>query len=218
MNPPLQIYLIRHGETAWSLTGQHTGHTDLPLTAHGKAMARGLAPVLAEIAFSRVLTSSRLRARATCALAGLAAAAQVDADLDEWDYGKYEGLRTVQVRQSRPHWNVWEDGCPDGEQPGDVSARADRLITRLQAHSGPLALFSHGQFGRALAARWIGLPVAQGQHLAMAAASIGILGHDPGHPNRRVVSLWNATPGLGLGAELPPQRAAAPTPRPDSRA
>jgi probable phosphoglycerate mutase len=205
MNLPLQIYLFRHGETAWSLSGQHTGRTDLPLTPHGQAMASDLAPQLTGIAFSLVLTSPRLRARATCELAGLGASAQIDPDLAEWDYGAYEGQRSVEIHQHRPAWDLWEDGCPGGEMPADASRRADRLIARLidngdnsdngdiGTRTGNVALFSHGQFGRVLAARWIGLPVAQGQHFALAPASISILGFETDYPNRRVILQWNAT-------------------------
>jgi probable phosphoglycerate mutase len=199
MSRPLQIYLIRHGETEWSLSGQHTGRTDLPLTLHGAARARGLAPLLKDINFGLVLTSPRLRARATCEWAGLCSrggeGAQVDADLAEWDYGEYEGLRTSEIQKKQPGWNVWEDGCPGGEMPVDVNARADHLIGRLSHRTGKVALFSHGHFGRVLAARWIGLPVAQGQHLAIDPASISILSFEANHPNRRVISLWNATAG-----------------------
>lgn len=194
MGAPLQLYFIRHGETAWSLSGQHTGRTDLPLTPHGEAMARALAPMLRGLPFTQVLTSPRLRARSTCALAGFGAgAAQTEPDLAEWDYGDYEGLRTAQVHLQRPGWDVWEDGCPGGEMPVEVAARADRLIERLGGLSGKVALFSHGQIGRVLAARWIGLPAAQGQHFAIDPASIGILGAETHHPQRRVISLWNAS-------------------------
>jgi len=199
MSSPLQIYFIRHGETTWSLSGQHTGRTDLPLTPHGEEMARELEPTLKGINFSLVLTSPRLRARATCELAGLGTsdgkAVQIEPDLAEWDYGDYEGLRTVEVRKFHPGWNVWEDGCPGGEMPAEAGARADRLIARLHELTGKVALFSHGQFGRVLAARWIGLPVAQGQHLAIDPASVSILSFAKDHPRRRVISLWNATAG-----------------------
>jgi probable phosphoglycerate mutase len=199
MNAPLQVYFIRHGETAWSLSGQHTGRTDLPLTAHGEAMARELATALQGIAFSRVLTSPRLRARATCELAGLAGAgeqgARTEPDLAEWDYGAYEGLRTSEIRELQPGWDVWDDGCPGGESAADIGGRADRLISRLRPLAGRVALFSHGQFGRVLAARWVGLPVTQGQHFALDPASIGILGFEADHPHRRVIALWNATAG-----------------------
>jgi probable phosphoglycerate mutase len=196
VNSLLQIYFIRHGETAWSQSGQHTGCTDLPLTPHGELMARNLAPALKDIPFSLVLTSPRLRARTTCELAGLAGSgdtrAETEPNLAEWDYGDYEGLRTTEIRQRHPDWDVWEDGCPGGEMPADTGARADVLIARLRGLAGKVALFSHGQFGRVLAARWIGLPVAAGQHFAIDPASIGILGFETDHPQRRVISLWNA--------------------------
>ena len=201
MTLPLKIYFIRHGETAWSLFGQHTGRTDLPLTSHGQAMARELATALKGITFSLVLTSPRLRARTTCELAGFGAmGVQTEANLAEWDYGDYEGMRTSEIREQRPGWDVWEDGCPGGETPAGVSARADRLIARLRDVNGKVGLFSHGQFGRVLAARWIGLPVAQGQHFANAPGSISILGFETDHPDRRVISQWNATASCGQRA------------------
>ena len=193
MTVPLLIYVMRHGETAWSLSGQHTGRTDLPLTPRGQAMARNLCAALAGLNFSLVLTSPRLRARATCELAGLGAAARIEPDLAEWDYGSYEGMRTLEIQQLVPDWDIWEDGCPGGESPADASARADQLIARLGDLTGKIALFSHGQFGRVLAARWIGLPVAQGKHFALDPASISILGFEKDHPQRRVISQWNAT-------------------------
>jgi probable phosphoglycerate mutase len=198
MTAPLRIYFVRHGETAWSLSGQHTGRTDLPLTPHGEDMARDLAIALKGIAFSRVLTSPRLRARTTCDLAGLGGAAQTEGNLAEWDYGDYEGLRTTEIRERRPDWNVWDDGCPGGEAPAGVSRRADDLIARLRDLTGNLIVFSHGQFGRALAARWIGLPVTQGQHFAIDPATIGILSFETEHPQRRVISLWNAPGSCAL--------------------
>ena len=137
---PLRVYFIRHGETAWSRSGQHTGRTDLPLTPRGESMARGLATTLHDIPFSLVLTSPRLRARSTCALAGLGGAAQIEPDLAEWGYGGYEGLRTSEIREQHPAWDVWADGCPHGEMPAEVSARADQLTPRLQALAGKVAL------------------------------------------------------------------------------
>jgi probable phosphoglycerate mutase len=193
VSAPLRLYFIRHGETAWSLTGQHTGRTDLPLTPHGTAMARQLAATLEGIAFAHVLTSPRLRARDTCAGAGLSATACTEPDLAEWDYGDFEGLRTTDIHQQHPGWDIWQDGCPGGERPADVAQRADRLLARLGTLSGNVALFSHGQFGRVLAARWIGLPAAQGQHFAVDPASLGILGSETHHPQRRVILLWNAS-------------------------
>lgn len=197
MTAPLQIYFIRHGETAWSLSGQHTGRTDLPLTPRGEAMARALATALNGVTFSLVLTSPRLRARTTCRLAGFGGTAvQLEPNLAEWDYGDYEGLRTAEIHELHPAWDVWHDGCPGGETPAGVSERADHLIASLRDLTGNVIAFSHGQFGRALAARWIGLPVTQGQHFAIAPASISILGFETDHPRRRVISLWNST-GIG---------------------
>jgi broad specificity phosphatase PhoE len=196
MNPALQLCLIRHGETLWSLTGQHTGRTDLSLTPHGEQQARALVPRLRALDFSRVLSSPRLRARQTCNLAGQGQLAEVDADLAEWDYGVYEGLRTAEIQQLHPQWDVWRDGGLRGESPLDVSDRADRLIARLQSLGGNVALFSHGQFARVLAARWIGLPAFNGQHFAIDPASVSILGHDAGHQQRRVIALLNETGAL----------------------
>jgi probable phosphoglycerate mutase len=187
----LHLYLIRHGETAWSITGQHTGFTDISLTAHGEEEARSLAPVLGTIPFTRVFTSPLRRARQTCGLAALGADEEVEPDLSEWDYGDYEGRRTADIRREQPGWNVWRDGCPHGETPGDISERADRMLARLSVLSGNVALFSHGQFGSALAARWIGLAVIEAQHFALGPASISILAHDADHPKVPVIALWN---------------------------
>ncbi len=190
----MQICLIRHGETEWSISGQHTGRTDIPLTAHGEDEARRLAPLLREVRFARVLTSPRRRARRTCELAGLGSVSEVEPDLAEWDYGEYEGQRTMDIRERRPDWNVFRDGCPGGETTADVSDRADRLIARLLALSGNIALFSHGQFGCVLAARWIGLPTIDGQHFGLGAASLSMLGFEPSHPDVPIIALWNAVP------------------------
>jgi probable phosphoglycerate mutase len=188
----LHLYLIRHGETAWSITGQHTGVTDIGLTAHGEEEARALAPSLRTFPFTRVLTSPLLRARQTCELAGLGVDEEIEPDLAEWDYGDYEGKRTLDIQQEVPGWNVWRDGCPRGETPTNISERGDRLLARLRPLSGNVALFSHGQFGSALAARWIGLAVLEAQHLAFGPASISILAYEAGHPNVPVIALWNA--------------------------
>lgn len=188
-----QVHFVRHGETAWSLTGQHTGLTDLDLTTHGEEQARGLRPVLRQFAFAQVLTSPRLRARRTCELAGFGTVAEIDPDLAEWDYGDYEGQRTADIRLGRPGWTVWRDGCPGGEMPAEVSARVDRVIARLCALHSRIAVFSHGQFGAALAARWIDLPLLAGRHLALHPASVSILGHDERYHGRRLISLWNQT-------------------------
>jgi probable phosphoglycerate mutase len=192
----LRLFLIRHGQTEWSLSGQHTGRTELPLTAQGEDEARQLRPSLHEIRFANVLTSPRQRARQTCALAGLELRAEIEPDLSEWDYGDYEGQRSVDIRKVRPDWNIFRDGCPNGETPAQISERADRLSARLQLLNGNVALFSHGHFGCVLAARWIGLPVIDGQHLSLNSGSLSILGNDPRHPDVAVIGLWNFTPHL----------------------
>ena len=192
MDPaPLRLYLIRHGETEWSLSGQHTGRTDLALTAAGEDQARALEPMLRAISFDHVLTSPARRAQSTCALAGLSRAAEVEPDLAEWDYGDYEGRTSRDIRQDRPGWNVFRDGCPGGESVEAVTLRADRLIARGAAFHGNVALFSSGQFGCSLAARWIGLPVLQAQHLQLETASLSILALNPSHPGLRVIAQWN---------------------------
>ena len=199
----LRLYLIRHGETEWSLSGQHTGRTDIPLTAHGEAEARELRPWLAEIQFASVLTSPRRRARRTCELAGFGTSAEIEPNLSEWDYGDYEGQRSADIRKLRPNWIVFRDGCPHGEMPAEISDRADQLIARLKPLDNNVALFSHGQFGAVLAARWIGLPVIDGQHFSLGPASLSILAHDPGHPEVRAIGLWNAAPALPFGDQIP---------------
>jgi broad specificity phosphatase PhoE len=190
----LRLHLIRHGETAWSLSGQHTGRTDIPLTTHGEAQARSLEPLLGAIQFDTVFTSPAWRARRTCELAdpGLPVA-EIEPDLAEWDYGQYEGKVSSDIQKDQPGWNCYRDGCPGGESPGDVSNRADRLIARLCRLSGNVALFSHGQFGCSLAARWIGLPVMQGAHLQLGTASLSILGFNPVHPGLHVIVQWNSS-------------------------
>ncbi len=199
MNPSLRLYLIRHGETEWSLSGQHTGRTEIPLTARGEDMARALGERLNDARFAHVLTSPRQRARRTCELAGLAQAAEIEADLAEWDYGDYEGKRSVDIRKERPDWNIFRDGCPNGETPAQISDRADRLIAHLGAWDGNVALFSHGHFGCVLATRWIGLPVLQAQHFSLDPASLSILSYAPHLPDVRVLALWNGTPALMAG-------------------
>ena len=188
------LYLIRHGETAWSLTGQHTGSTDIPLTPGGEAMARGLAPLLQSDRILTVLTSPLQRARRTCALAMPGADPAVEPDLAEWDYGEYEGLITSEIWQSNPGWNVFRDSCPGGEALLQIVARADRLLLRLKAMSGSIALFSHGQFGAVLAARWAGLSGEAGEHFVLDPASLGILGLKPRHPEVPVITRWNIVP------------------------
>jgi len=193
MSEPLRLYYIRHGETAWSLSGQHTGATDIPLTANGEAGARALGPWLGTIAFTTVLTSPRQRARRTCALTGLGANAEIEPDLAEWDYGDYEGLRSAEIEAERPGWSIFRNGCPNGESPEAIAARADRLIGRLSGLSGNVALFSHGHFGAVLATRWIGLPVIEGRHFPLAPCSVSRLAFAARHPEDRVIDLWNAS-------------------------
>ncbi len=199
MSGSLRLFLVRHGETAWSITGQHTGLTDIALTAHGEEGARALAPRLRTTSFARILTSPLRRARQTCELAGFGAEAQIEPDLVEWHYGDYEGKRTADVERIRAGWNVWRDGCPHGESPADISDRADRLLGRLRALSGNVALFSHGQFGAALAARWIELAVGEAQHLAFGPASLSILEYESDHPTVPVIALWNAYSSVTVG-------------------
>lgn len=191
-NDPPRIFYLRHGETAWSLSGQHTGRTDLPLTAHGEQEAAKLSERLEGVIFSRVLTSPLLRARRTSELAGLSEGAEIELDAVEWDYGDYEGRRPAEIRNERPDWNIFQDGCPGGEMPAQVSERADRLIARLRTMDGNVALFAHGQFGRVLGARWIGLPVRQAQHLVLSTASLSIVGYGHNRREEPAIVLWNS--------------------------
>jgi len=187
-----RIYLVRHGETAWSLSGQHTGRTDIPLTEQGEQDARKLAERLRAVRFSRVFTSPLQRAKRTYELAGLKEVAEIEPDLTEWDYGDYEGLRPSEIRKARPNWNVFRDGCPRGESPAQISERTDRLIARLRGVEGNIAIFSHGHFGRVLAARWIGLSVGQAQPFLLNTASLSILGYEHNVPEVSAIVLWNA--------------------------
>jgi len=198
MMPP-SLYLVRHGGTAWSISGRHTGRTDVPLTPVGEDEARRLARRVEGVQFSNVLTSPSQRARRTCELAGLAGQAEIDPEVVEWDYGAYEGRRSADILEERPGWNLFRDGCPDGETPPQVSERADRLIGRLRSMAGSVALFSHSHFGRVLAVRWIGLPLVEGQHLRLDTASISVLDWDPHHPEVPVIGTWNTT-GAGAGS------------------
>jgi probable phosphoglycerate mutase len=188
----LQIaFLARHGETAWSLSGQHTGLTDLPLTERGERNARRLGERLKCMTFAKVFTSPLQRARRTCELAGLGAGAEVDRDLVEWDYGQYEGRTSADILKDRPNWELFRDGCPGGESPQQVGARADRVVGRLREVTGNVLVFSSGHFIRVLAARWLGLESsAPGRHFMLSTASLSALGyeHDLSRP---VVRLWN---------------------------
>ena len=185
-------YLARHGETAWTLTGQHTGRTDIPLTERGESNARRLGERLKRLTFARVFTSPLRRAVRTCELAGFAAAATVDPDLVEWNYGEYEGRRTAEIRLERPDWQLFRDGCPGGETPDEVGVRADRVVSRVRAVRGDVLLFSSGHFLRVLAARWLGLEPGAGRFFLLSTASLSALGyeHDVTQP---VIRLWDDT-------------------------
>lgn len=190
MNKPLPIiYLVRHGETDWSLSGQHTGLTDLPLTERGEREARALVPRLRDLQCSLVLTSPLQRAARTCEVAGFAGA-ETDADLYEWNYGAYEGRRTAEIRAERPDWNLFRDGCPGGESTADVGARADRVIARARATGGNVLLFSSGHILRVLSARWLGLAPDGGRLLLLGTSSVSELGYEH-NVDEPVVRLWN---------------------------
>ncbi len=207
MNPLLpRVYLVRHGETKWSLSGQYTGRTDIPLTAHGEDAARVLGLRLRAIPFAHVLTSPLRRAQQTCALAELTPVAEIEPDLAEWGNGDYEGRTPADILASRPGWNLFRDGAPHGETPGQISARADRFIARLRVLHGNVALFSHGHFGRVLAARWIGLSVEQAQHLLLDTASLSVLCYEHGRADQPAIALWNAASQEALDS-APNQRA-----------
>lgn len=187
------VYLARHGETAWSLTGQHTGLTDLPLTERGERNARQLGERLRGLRFAKVYTSPLRRAARTCELAGFGAVADVDPDLVEWDYGHYEGRRTAEIRAEHPDWQLFRDGCPGGESPAQASARADRVVSRVRAVQGDVLLFSSGHFIRVLATRWIGLEVtANARRFMLSTASLSAVGYE-NELARPVIRLWNDT-------------------------
>ncbi len=202
-----QIFLIRHGATDWSESGRHTGRTDIPLNARGRAAARRLRSRLRGLEFSRVFVSPRRRAGETCELAGLGARAKIEPSLAEWDYGAYEGLRSPEILADRPRWNIFRDGCPGGESPAQVRTRADRLIARLRLLPGNVVLFTHGHFGRAFAVRWLGLPLREAQHLLLGTASLSILGYEPKPAGPPVISLWNEP---GPAASSRPRPRASP--------
>jgi broad specificity phosphatase PhoE len=186
------LYLARHGETSWSLTGQHTGLTDLPLTMRGEQNARALGSRLAGLTFATVLTSPLQRAARTCDLAGFGPLAEIDRALLEWNYGQYEGRRTVEIHAERPNWDLFRDGCPGGETPEQVAARADAALDRVRASRGNVLLFSSGHFLRVLAARWLGLAPDAGRYVLLSTASLSVLGYEHGH-EQPVIRLWNDT-------------------------
>ena len=186
---PTDVVLVRHGETAWSLSGQHTGATDVPLTPAGEDAARRLEPLLSPLPFARVFTSPLQRARRTCELAGCAGRACIDGDLVEWNYGAYEGFTSAQIQAEAPGWQVFTDGCPDGESPQQVGFRVDRVLARLGEGDGPTLLFAHGHLLRVLMARWIDLPPVEGRRFLLDTATLNVLGHYQGV---RAVRCWNA--------------------------
>ena len=191
------VYLARHGETAWTLSGQYTGLTDLPLTERGERNARRLEERLRELSFTKVFTSPLQRARRTCELAGFGAVAEIDSDLVEWNYGDYEGRRTAEIRAKRPSWELFRDGCPRGESPAQAAARADRVVSRIRAVLGNVLLFSSGHFIRVLATRWIGLEVtAIARRFLLSTASLSAVGYDK-ELSRPVIRLWNDTHHVG---------------------
>ncbi len=184
----MAVFAIRHGETEWSLNGRHTGVTDIPLTQNGRRLAVSLTPTLARERFALVLASPMRRARETCELAGLGRAAVVDRDLVEWNYGDYEGLTSTEIRAGRPDWMIFRDGCPNGETPAEVGARADRMIAKARAADGDVALFGHGHILRVLAARWIELPPQGGQHFLLGTGTLCELDSYQGAP---AIKVWN---------------------------
>jgi probable phosphoglycerate mutase len=187
--PSQRVFLIRHGETEWSLSGQHTGTSDIPLTENGRKAAQRLEPVLARVSFELVLTSPLQRALMTCELSGLGERAEIDRDLMEWNYGEYEGLTPKEIRAKAPGWMIFRDGCPGGENPEQVGARVDRLITKIRAVKGHAALFAHGHIFRVFAARWLGLPAAAGCHFLLDTATVSVLSYYRGIS---AIKRWNA--------------------------
>jgi probable phosphoglycerate mutase len=189
-------YLARHGETAWSLSGQHTGLTDLPLTAHGERDARRLGERLKGLSFAKVFVSPLTRAKHTCELAGFDAVATVDKDLVEWNYGDYEGKTRAEIQQQRPGWDIFGDGCPGGETLAEVAGRADAVIARIRAVDDNVLIFSSGHLLHVLAARWLGLEPAAGRYFFLATAAVSIVGYEHGRLDP-VLRLWNDTHHTG---------------------
>ena len=184
----MNVLAIRHGETEWSLSGQHTGITDIPLTDNGRLLAKQMQPVFAKYKFGLVLCSPLQRARETCELAGFGDKAVIEHDLVEWNYGQYEGLTPSQIDELAPGWLIFRDGCPGGETPAQVAARADRVIARVRAAKGDVAVFAHGHLLRVLAARWMGLPAGAGQHFLLDTGTLSVLGYYRDIP---AVRIWN---------------------------
>lgn len=188
--PRREIYLVRHGETVWSVSGQHTGLTDLPLTEDGEAQARRLKERLRPVTFEHVFSSPLQRARRTGELAGFAGSMVLDPNLVEWNYGEYEGRTSAEIRRAKPEWELFRDGCPGGESASDITERADSIATRLRTLAGRVLIFSSGHFLRVLAMRWLAAPTALGRGLALDPACVSILGYDHGESDR-IIRLWN---------------------------
>lgn len=189
-----EAVLMRHGQTEWSVAGKHTGNTDLPLTPEGEAEAIAMAPHIGGHDYELVLTSPLIRAHSTCKLVGLGEKAQLRDDLREWDYGQYEGLTSLQIRDGRPDWTLWRDGCPDGESPDEVAERCDRIVAELvefaSDSAGDAIVFAHGHILRSLAARWCGLPIETGAHMMLATAAASSLSYEHSTP---AIKFWNRT-------------------------
>ena len=186
------VYLARHGETAWTLSGQHTGLTDLPLTERGERNARRLEERLRGVTFAKVFTSPLQRATRTCELAGFGAVAEIDRDLLEWNYGEYEGRLTTDIHRERPDWQLFRDGCPGGESPSEVGMRADRAVKRVRVVEGDVLIFSSAHFLRVFAARWLGLDAAFGRCFVLSTASLSALGYEH-NLSQPVIRLWDDT-------------------------
>jgi len=186
-----RLFLARHGDTAWTDSRQHTGRTDLPLNERGQERARQLGEELQKFSFARVFTSPLQRASKTCELAGFGAVAEVDPDLVEWDYGRFEGMLTKDILAERPGWEMFRDGCPDGEKPQEAAARADHFIARVRRLEGDILAFSSGHIIRMIAARWLGLPPAAGRYFFCRPASVGVLAFEHDSPDEAIIGLWN---------------------------
>jgi probable phosphoglycerate mutase len=186
-----RLFLTRHGDTAWTDSAQRTGRTDIPLNQRGEERARQIGEKLQQYSFTSVFTSPLQRAARTCALAGFENVAKVDENLLEWDYGRFEGKLTKDILSQRPGWELFRDGCPDGESPADVAGRADRFITRVREYDGDVLAFSSGHIIRMIAARWLGLPPAAGRFFFCRPASVGVLGYEHKNSQEPILGLWN---------------------------
>ena len=195
------VWLIRHGETEWTVSRRHTGLSDLPLTQAGVDQARSLRNWLQGASFERVFCSPLQRAARTCELSGYGSVAEIDRDLVEWNYGDYEGQKRREILAERPKWDIFRNGCPNGESPADVAVRADRFLSRVRTTSGNVAVFSSGHFLRVLIARWLGLDPSAGRYFKLGTATLTILGFDHNSTSEPVIRLLNETPGSMLNSQ-----------------